>query len=45
MTRDAAAGELFDRAMTAPTLAERLALGQDLIDLLFKDIPNAARVD
>jgi hypothetical protein len=45
MTRDAAAGELFDRAMTAPTLAERLALGQDLLDLLFKDIPNAARVD
>lgn len=45
MSRDAAVGELFDRAMTAPTLAERLALGQELIDLICKDIPNAARVD
>lgn len=45
MTRDAAVGELLDRAMTAPTLAERLALGLELTDLIFKDIPNAARVD
>ncbi|WP_447986876.1 hypothetical protein [Nitrospira sp. Nam74] len=45
MTRDAAVGELFDRAMTAPTLAERLALGQELSQLIFKDIPNPARVD
>lgn len=45
MTRDTAVGELFDRAMTAPTLAERLALGQQLTDLIFKDVPNPARVD
>jgi hypothetical protein len=31
--------------MTAPTVAERLALGQELSDLIFKDIPNPARVD
>jgi hypothetical protein len=45
MTRDTAVGELFDRAMTAPTLAERLTLGQELTNLIFKDIPNPARVD
>jgi hypothetical protein len=45
MTRDAAVGELFDRAMSAPTLAERLALGQELTQLIFKDTPNPARVD
>jgi hypothetical protein len=44
-TRDAAVGDLLDRAMTAPTLAERLALGQELTELVFRDIPNAARVD
>jgi hypothetical protein len=44
-TRDAAVGDLFDRAMMAPTLAERLALGQELSQLIFKDIPNPARVD
>jgi len=43
--RDAAVGELLDRAMTAPTLAERLAVARDLADLVFKDIPNAARID
>jgi hypothetical protein len=45
MTRDAAVGELFDRAMSASTLAERLALGQELTHLIFKDTPNPARVD
>jgi hypothetical protein len=45
MTRDAAVGELFDRAMSAPTLAERLVLGQELTHLIFKDTPNPARVD
>jgi hypothetical protein len=45
MTRDATVGDLFDRAMSAPTLAERLALGQELTHLIFRDIPNPARVD
>ena len=45
MTRDAAVGELFDRTMSAPTLAERLALGQELTHLIFRDIPNPPRVD
>jgi hypothetical protein len=44
-TRDAAIGEVFDRIVTAPTLTERLALGQELTNLMFKDIPHAARVD
>ena len=44
-TRDAAIGEVFDRIVTAPTLTERLALGQELTNLIFKDIPHAARVD
>lgn len=45
MTRDATVGELFDRLMTTPTLTERLSIGQELTDLLFKDIPHPARVD
>ena len=45
MTRDATVGELLDRTITASTLAERLALGQELTQLIFRDIPNPPRVD
>lgn len=45
MTRDPAVGELFDRTMNAPSLADRLALGQELTHLIFRDIPNPPRVD
>jgi hypothetical protein len=45
MSRDAAAGELLDRFMTAPTLPDRFALAQDLADRIFSDVPNPPRVD
>ncbi|HJU03561.1 MAG TPA: hypothetical protein VJ692_00310 [Nitrospiraceae bacterium] len=44
-TRDAAVGDLLERAMTTSTLAERLALSRQLANLIFKDIPNPPRVD
>ncbi|MGH7233491.1 MAG: hypothetical protein ACREJU_19335 [Nitrospiraceae bacterium] len=44
-TRDAAVGDLLDRAMTAPTLTERLTLSRQLAHLVFKDIPHPPRVD
>jgi hypothetical protein len=44
-TRDAAVGDLLERAMTAPTLAERLAISRQLANLVFKDIPSPPRVD
>jgi predicted nucleotidyltransferase len=45
MSRDAAAGTLLDRFMTAPTLSDRLALGRDLAGRVFADVPNPPRVD
>ncbi len=44
-TRDQALGDLAGRFLTATNLAERLNFGRDLADLLFKDIPNPARID
>lgn len=44
-SRDATSGELVGRFLTAATLPERLNCGRDLADLLFKDIPNPARID
>lgn len=44
-SRDRTIGNLIDRFMTAATLAERLALGRQLADLVFKDIPSPPRVD
>jgi len=44
-SRDAAIGELMDRFLTAASLDERLALGRQLADEIFKDIPLPARVD
>ncbi len=45
ITRDAPVGELLERALTAPTLPERLTLGRQLAHLIFKDIPNPPRID
>ncbi|HEU4685195.1 MAG TPA: hypothetical protein VFS39_11900 [Nitrospira sp.] len=45
VSRDAALGELLGRFLSGTTLAERLNLGRDLTDLLFKDVPNPARID
>lgn len=45
VSRDAEAGELLDRFMNMPAIPERLSLGRQLADLIFKDIPNPARID
>jgi len=44
-SRDAGLGELLDRFMTAPTLPDRLSLGRQLANQLFRDVPNPPRVD
>ena len=44
-SRDAAYGALLEGLLTAPTLKERLDLGRQAANTLFKDIPNAARID
>lgn len=44
-SRDAAFGELMERYLTAPAVSDRVAIGRELVDLLFKDIPNPARID
>jgi predicted nucleotidyltransferase len=44
-SRDTGLGELAGRFLTAATLPERLNLGRDLADTLFKDVPNPARID
>ncbi len=44
-SRDATLGDLAGRFLAATTLAERLNFGRDLTDLLFKDVPNPARID
>ena len=45
MSRDGAVGELLDRFLVAPSLTDRLTLGRQLVDLVFKDIPQPPRVD
>ncbi len=44
-SRDAALGELAGQFLTASTLPERLNCGRDMANLLFKDVPNPARID
>ena len=44
-SREATLGDLAGRFLTATTLAERLNVGRDLADLLFKGVPNPARID
>jgi predicted nucleotidyltransferase len=44
-SRDAALGELVGQFLTATTLPERLNCGRDMANLLFKDVPNPARID
>jgi predicted nucleotidyltransferase len=44
-SRDAALGDLVGRFLTATTLPERLNFARDLTDLLFKEVPNPARID
>jgi hypothetical protein len=44
-SRDTALGNLLERFMIAPILADRLDLGRQAAGLLFKDVPNPPRVD
>lgn len=44
-SRDATLGELTSQFLSAPNLSERLNFGRQLADLLFRDVPNPARVD
>lgn len=44
-SRDAALGELAAQFLVASSLPERLNCGRDMINLLFKDVPNPARID
>ncbi|SLM49900.1 conserved protein of unknown function [Nitrospira japonica] len=44
-SRDQSLGELVGKFLTAGTLPERLNIGRDLADLLFREVPNPARID
>ncbi|MEW6543368.1 MAG: hypothetical protein AB1411_07140 [Nitrospirota bacterium] len=44
-SRDATVGGLLERLLTLPTLEERLAVGKELADVIFRDVPNPARID
>jgi predicted nucleotidyltransferase len=44
-SRDPILGDLAARFLSASTLAERLNCARDLVPLLFKDVPNPARID
>ena len=44
-SREPELGDLAGRFLTAPTLAERLNFGHDLADILFREVPNPARID
>lgn len=44
-SREPALADLAARLLTVPTLAERLNVGRQFAELLFKDVPNPARID
>ncbi len=44
-SRDAALVNLLDRFLTAPTPAERLAVGREILSAVFQDIPLPPRID
>ncbi|MFO0773494.1 MAG: hypothetical protein U0172_02355 [Nitrospiraceae bacterium] len=44
-SRDAAFGALLERFQLAPSYADRLSIGRQLVDALLKDVPLPARVD
>ncbi|MFQ5991079.1 MAG: hypothetical protein ACE5NA_01465 [Nitrospiraceae bacterium] len=43
--RDAKLGEMLDRFMTAPSVPDKLAIGHQLADYVFRDIPSPQRID
>lgn len=44
-SREPALADLAGQFLTAPTLPDRLNFGKQFADLLFKDVPNPARID
>jgi len=44
-SRDQALGQLIERFLSAPTPADQLEIGRQLIGAVFKDTPNPARID
>jgi predicted nucleotidyltransferase len=44
-SREPALADLAGQFLTASTLADRLNFGRQFADLLFKDVPNPARID
>jgi predicted nucleotidyltransferase len=44
-SREPALADLAGQFLTATTLADRLNFGRQFADLLFKDVPNPARID
>ncbi len=44
-SREPALADLAGQFLTATTLTDRLNFGQQFTDLLFKDVPNPARID
>jgi len=44
-SREPALADLAARFLTVATLAERLTIGRQFAELLFKDVPNPARID
>ncbi len=44
-SRDALLGELAEKFLTATMLPDRFNYGRDMANLLFKDVPNPARID
>jgi predicted nucleotidyltransferase len=44
-SREPALADLAARFLTVTTLAERLNIGRQFAELLFKDVPNPARID
>jgi hypothetical protein len=44
-SREPALADLAGQFLTATTLTDRLNFGRQFADLLFKDVPNPARID
>lgn len=44
-SRDSEVGDRLSQCITAQSLAERIDLGHQLVDLLFKETPNPSRID
>jgi predicted nucleotidyltransferase len=44
-SREPAIGDLLERFMTSPSIGDRLAVGNQLANLLFREVPHPPRID